>query len=428
MDTSPIVAIVFVVFLSLVSLGVIVHFLLNIADRKPDPSQLRLITGLFSVVVTCLVVLLGLMPGVQKAVGSASSSTALIAFNVTGPPAIWLVIFSVTTRVFAVADTTQSDAMPLSAVLQTHYQSLGFRYYRDWFKDLEAFRTVIKPIELHFIDDLLPKVFYHGPYEVTKPADVRISTLFVYAGAHAVKFQRVCAKSRNGMPPSIYLPNTVSTGDGTVSACHFFLRNGELTKGGLHSHGVWAESPYKEVDALLIALYENDVVANGDYIYVDVPKYLDPSQHDYGRVDLALVADRRIKSFDVWEVAASIVSAERPVPLMFRDLYEDVSHTIEANSTRPQPTGDIARLFTGWGAALDQVFDGVLAVRGDSSAEATELRAFTCRVRQVIGANSQRTFQEFLQSPRSTDSVLCQLNRRRNLVLTGVTWSEARTS
>lgn len=45
-------------------------------------------------------------------------------------------------------------------------------------------------------------------------------------------------------------------------------------------------APFKDIDILLVTIYENDELDHGDYVYVDVSKYVDPAFADNASVDI----------------------------------------------------------------------------------------------------------------------------------------------
>jgi len=413
------VALIVDFLLGSISFGALLYLLVTRTREPLDAFHEKLAIGIFSVTVTTIVVILGLAFPIEV-IGNLTGRIGFVTFTLAGPPAIWVIIFVTTTRIFSPAHAN----VDLSPIIKPHYQSLGWNYYRDWVADLNSYRRVIEKSELHFIDDLLPKVFYHGRFELLKPQRVTNTTLFFFSSQGAVKFQRIRAEARsqNGNRSEIYLPQTSSTPEGRTTSLHF-IRNGDrLAQTGRHTHGEWKVAPFKDIDILLVAVYENDELDDGDYVYVDVSKYVDPAFSDSASVDVLIVSDRRLEEYNVWEVTASLTSTEKPVPLMFRNIDSQVN---KRNSGAVEKNLDqIAKLFCGWDVILDQAATGVLGtpvgIRSDDAEE------FFLKVRSALGdycpEDDARTFQGLFHRPRATDCVITRLKHQRNVILSTFTW------
>lgn len=409
-----------------VSLGMLFFFVAK-KDASPSHFHQKLAILIFSVTVTVMVVLLGALPETQKRVSEVAGNIGALTINIAGPAAVWAVVFLITTHVFgSKTDATQDErhALFLNGALELHYQTLGFDYYRVWHAKLNGFRRVIQNSELHFIDDLLPKVFYHGPHGLLKPREVVNSTLFIFGRGRAVKFQRIQGSVRTdgGERSRVYLPHTPSTPGGQISCLHFIRGENGISQTACHTHGDWKEAPLNKIDIMLVAIYENDEMENGDYVYVDVSKYIDLEQSDDATVELAVASDRPIEEFNVWEVSASLASTERPVPLMFRNLDgQDCARTpAEADKNREQ----IARMFEGWGRAMDRALAGSLGqVSGVSRAEVRDLLS---KVRETMsgGAADAQSFQHLFRKLPAADCVFSRLTHQRNVILSTFAWGE----
>ncbi len=417
------IALIFVVVIGMLSMRFLYFFFISRADDITDPFHQNLTIGAFSIVVTALLVLLGLMPATQTAVSSATGTIGIVTFNIAGPAAIWITVFMITARHFPVSNTPpEAQGSGLNLALERHYRMLGFVYYRDWFAGLSAVRSVIEKSEMYFIDDLLPKVFYHGPFGLIKPRDVISSTLFVYNKSKAVKFQRIQGQARNigGVRSQIYLTQTASTQGGEITCLHFILSGEHLLQTARHTHGEWKLAPVNTIDFLIVAVYENDEIDAGDYIYVDISKYIDLEQLEDATVEVAIVSDRGIEDFNVWEVSTSLASTEKPVPLMFHNLKAQTSK--RTNSDVEKNSCQISDMFGKWGLIMDRALDGKLGqTRGVSTAEVQELLTEVKRILAKDGSED-RTFQDLLQKPPAADCVVSKLKHQRNVILTTFSW------
>lgn len=409
-----------------VSLGMLFFFVAK-KDATPSHFQQKLAILIFSVTVTVMVVLLGALPETQKRVTEVAGHIGALTINLAGPAAVWAAVFLITTHVFganAGAPADERNTLVLNEALERHYRMLGFDYYRTWYANLNAFRRVIEKSELHFIDDLLPKVFYHGPYGLLKPREVVNSTLFIFGKGRAVKFQRIQGSVRtDGDKRSrVYLPHTPSTPGGQISCLHFIRGENGINQSACHTHGDWKEAPLNKIDIMLVAVYENDELESGDYVYVDVSKYIDLERMDDATVELAIVSDRPVEEFDVWEVSASLASTERPVPLMFRSLYSRAGRrtSAEAEKNREQ----IARMFKGWGKALDLALSGSLGQPTGVSRD--EVLRFLRKAKDTISDGETETdalsFQQLFQKLPAEDCVFSRLEHQRNVILSTFAW------
>ena len=424
-DIIRVVALIVDFLLGSISLGVLLYFFVARTDNSPSAFHQKLAIGIFSLAVTAIVVILGLaLP--TKVFGELSGSTGFITFTLAGPPAIWVMVFLITARVFG--DPTpiaspERDALNVGLEIVRHYKALGWDYYRDWRAELNSYRRVIEKSELHFIDDLLPKVFYHGRFGLLKPLGVTNTTLFFFSRRGAVKFQRIQATARieNGKRSEIYLPQTSSTPEGRTTCLHFIRNEDRLAQTGRHVHGEWKVAPFKNIDILLVAVYENDQLDDGDYVYVDVSKYVDLELMDNASLDLAIVSDRRIEEYNVWEVAASLVSTEKPVPLMFRKLDSQVTKrnvaAVEKNLEQ------VTKLFGDWGLVLDEAAKGLVGTT--TAVCADEVEEFFLKVKGALGdyqAEDGVTFQSLFHRPPATDCVITRLKHQQNVILSTFTW------
>lgn len=407
-----------------VSLGMLFFF---VAKREASTSHFhqKLAILIFSVTMTVMVVLLGALPETQKRVNEVVGSVGALTVNIAGPAAVWAAVFLITSHVFASKTCAVSDepyALVPNKALEQRDRMLGFDYYRTWYANLNAFRRVIEKSELHFIDDLLPKVFYHGPYGLLKPCRVINSTLFVFSKGRAVKLQRIqgSVRTEGEKRSRVYLPHTPSTPGGQISCLHFIRGENGITQTACHTHGDWKEAPLNNIDILLVAVYENDELENGDYVYVDVSKYVDLERMDDAVVELAVVSDRLIEEYNVWEVSASLASTEKPVPLMFRNLHSQAGGrtAAEADNNRER----IAKMFDGWGRALDHALSGRIGQpTGVSRDEALD---FLFKVKTTLSDGDAETssFQEVFRKLPAEDCVFSRLPRQRNVILSTFAW------
>lgn len=412
------------------SLGMLFFFLTR-TDGSPSAFHQRLAVGIFSMAVTIIVVLLGALPYTQENISEVAGKigigpTGVVTFNLIGPIAILVIVLKISRNAFISKSNTITERhIPvINEALERHYQMLGFTYYRNWLAELDSFRRVIKKSELHFIDDLLPKVFYHGPYGLLKPQNVINTTLFFFTQKRAVKFQRIQGTTHavGNKRPEVYLPQTSSTPQGQISCLHFIRNGNKIGQTACHTHGDWKEAPFNDLDLLLLAVYENDEIDAGDYVYVDISKYVDLGSMDDAIVNLMIVSDRRIEEFNVWEVSASLASMEKPVPLMFHNLD---SQTGKRTATDVEKNIEqITKMFEEWDIIIDQAVSGNLGQMVGVSRE--EVEKFLYKVKGVLASYNLDTdtssFRELFRNPSAEDCVVSKLKHQRNVILSTFAW------
>jgi hypothetical protein len=420
-----IVAMIFVISAAGVS-AAIIYSVVKRSNDSPSAFHQNIALVAFSIFVTAIVVLLGLVTLGTNPPASLQGRIGLITFNLAGPPAVWIVVFTVTARRFDLKSSANSNpgALIPGIDFERHYKLLGFDYYRNWKPALNQFRQVIDDSELSFIEDLLPKVFYHGPFDALKPEDVINTTLFVFSKGKAVKFQRIQGRVRTeGQRRSqVYLSQTSSTPNGQIACLHFIRSEERIRQTACHANGEWKVAPFDNIDIMLLAVYENDEVENGDYIYVDVSKYIDLARMDAATVEIAIAADRRIDEFCIWEVSASLASTERPVPLMFRRLENEPpkrnAADVDKNAQRA------TKLFDGWDTTLDQAFEGSLGQYNKVTRD--QVQDFLRNVKGILGVYDPepdtKSFHELFLGLRPADCVISTLKHQRNVILTTFTW------
>lgn len=353
-QTIQIVGIGFVILAAILSIALLAYLFISRGDHTASALVQRVAVCLISLVVTSVVVLLGMMPSTQKAVGETVGEWGLISFNLAGPPSVWLIVFFAISRSFSGAtDPVVAENDAVSQAFGGYLQALRFQRYEDWLSRLKRFHVVVSSSEHHFIEDLLPKVFFNGPADVRKPKDVVHSTLFFFKGDRAVKLQRIRGKvdaQGGGVRAKLYLPVTGSTPDGKVRSRLFVRDRARIVESIAHGSGEWWDPKREEFDVLVVARYENDSIASGDYVYVDTAKYVEAQGHSTADVSILICADRAIEEFQAWEVAASLFIADRPAPLVFREVMRDAWSTLIAE---PPPRMRIESELDDWVRLLD---------------------------------------------------------------------------
>jgi hypothetical protein len=306
----------------------------------------------------------------------------------------------------------------------------GFVYYRNWIKGLGKLGRAIERVEPTFIKDLFFNVFYHGPFDLVMPKNITHTTVFLFSKKEAVKLQRI--RGQRQLVPDIgaskvYLPQTCSTESGKTRGLHLIRRQGGIVEAAFHDHGEWRESQSDSFDMMLLALYENDESEIGDYVYVDIPKYVDLKKHHTAVAEIAIIADREIELFDVWEVSASLDITERPVPLMFRDIDNRKKPMRKPRKIKSN-FREVSKMLRGWDVLLDAAFRGQFGNADENLRE--EIREFLRKVQRILvseHATSETPLRDSLRTPAGRDCVTWQQESQRNVILTTFTWGKKKS-
>lgn len=292
----------------------------------------RVLTLAFiSLVATALGVLLGAMPGVQRAVADLSGPWGALVINLSGPPAIWAILFFVLCKFSPGEDV--ADATWSGLIAQREAAS-GFDDYKTWVAHLDACRPLVKKDEMHFIADILPNVFYSGNDETRRPSKAQVDTVFVFRKDVAVKFQVIeCSVEKPVNEIDVFCPGTASTVHGDIRSC--FFEDSDL---GLVPHMLggptWKSFQSKAVRGMLVAVYKNDVAGPGDYIYCDATKFINRARGQACQVSLTIVSDKKVATASCYDVAASLDTGRTPVALIFRRKSRD--HEVRKDEIAPR--------------------------------------------------------------------------------------------
>ena len=260
------------------------------------------------------------------------STVGFISITIIGPAALWLAALFIFNNI--VFKEGQSVIEKLSIPEMIDYVSSenekreGWENYYDWKDYLES----IKSGDIYqedFIKTMLSRVYYHGLKDYNKLKDVNLQSLFVYLGREKrIKFQIIKGKKEKD-PTDIYMAAIPSFQlDPDKVNAHYIIRNG---KGDLVDYGAMGQrvkSIPKNVDCLIIALY-NEELDRGDWIYVDLPKYVNDIVKNPAKMALSIVSTLPIEEFNIWEMRASRLISAVPAPLIFKKLRYSPTNSID---------------------------------------------------------------------------------------------------
>jgi hypothetical protein len=312
------------------SLGLFVYFFLQKRTMR-DEVQCHFALELLAIVITAFTAFLAIATGVVTQAATARGNFGFLTFYFVGPAAVWagaraLLTWAVPKVRFVMPSADVEGFMKLSE------DRLGWVDYSAWREKIGRFSDAIARMEMHFIDDLLPKVFYHGASNIHRPSEAQIRTVFIYRGTSIIKLQRIQGMySGIGERPRLYLPSTSSTTGGKLRSVHAFQEGCSVVDIHAHANGDWVPTMSDGIDCIVCTIYENDAVDVGDYLYIDTTKYVEQDPRAY--VELSVLSDVRFRNLQFWELRASTVSGRQPVPLIFRHLPGDGATDSVANKS-----------------------------------------------------------------------------------------------
>jgi hypothetical protein len=319
------------------------------------------------------------------------------------------------------------------AGLEEHERRHGFVYYRNWLGQLGEFGHAIERKGDAFIKELLFNVFCHGPFEIVMPENVTHSTVFLFSNAGAVKFQRIKGVKRSfgDRVSNVYLPQTCSTALGETKGIHFARYGKHIVDASLHEHGKWIDPKSDDAgnfDIMLLAVYKDDDPGIGDYVYVDIPKYIDLKQRARADVEIAMISHRELELFNVWEVSASLDTTERPVPLLFRNI-NNPKQTARKSTTIKSNFKEVAKMLGGWDIQLDQALAGDLGkTKETSKIEVQHLLQNALSILNDGDRTSGGSFRQFFRASAGRDCLTWRQQNQTNVILTTFIWGEVMSS
>lgn len=316
-----------------------------------------------------------------------------VTLSLVGPAALWLIALIVVTKLWK-DDDRPEIATPTPPVER------GLLPYSEWkFKHAGLnYLFTSYANEEYRVSEILTFAYFRAP-EKRKPIDVHIATAFIYFSPpdrpHEIcfiKLQRILGTSRTP-PTHVYHIFRPTLPGGSASSFMFVRAEGKLlgcAAGGPGSRR-WLSVETSSVDCLVVSTYPSGNPPEGDYAWIDVPKYSDSEVV----IDLSFLARRPIagegdRASKLWEVlpawSSAPASASSDVPVQFKLCTKGhVSHTRDEASLRR---------FSDWLPCLDAL------VR-----ERSALRDMTADVGQTTPADPLRFLDDLLASLRAATGV-----------------------
>ncbi|MGD2084575.1 MAG: hypothetical protein PVH61_00175 [Candidatus Aminicenantes bacterium] len=259
------------------------------------------------------------------------STVGIMSITIVGPAALWLAALFILNNIVFKEDQPVVEKLSLPEVIdymsRENEKREGWNNYCDWKQYLESIkRDNIQ--EEEFIRTMLSRVYYHGLKGYHKLKDVNLQTLLVYLGKDKrIKFQIIKGK-REKEPTNIYMAALASFKHNPDEVfAHYIIRDEEGVLKDFGPIGKGVKSVPQITDCLIIALY-NEALDRGDWIYVDLPKYVSDIVKNPAEMDLAILSTLPIEEFKIWEMRASRLIYTEPAPLLFREYKSSPAKSI----------------------------------------------------------------------------------------------------
>jgi hypothetical protein len=311
-----------------------------------------------------------------------------LALTVGGPATLWIVALVLFSYFYPEERIRLSGLEEALRVQRDLLARDGWLHYPQWKRQNDRFGTILGAGESSVVRNLL--WYAHFSPSGEKLESPTVSTVFVYLpGKRTLKFQRIHGEFR-GQKLSLHFAGRPSTDNGKV----WSVLLGSTDVGAMkvdESHTSLdfdgkevAELSSARVDALNVALYENDDPGEGDYTVVDLKRY---SSDGKGSINLGIV------SFDrpVYDVTFSrlkplhvVDGAEMPMALR----VEKAVNT------------EVDRLKTELGPWLRLLDARDANGRGISPKAGLILKTISEHLAEALKCAPQRCFQAIFGNPR----------------------------
>lgn len=277
------------------------------------------------------------------------ASLGVFTMAIAGPAAMWLAALVAFNYVFPEETLFRNtSAEEAEEWIRKAEKSAGWLQYSAWKDKLGNAVEVIEQDEEYFIGFLLPRVFYHG-HNDTKMATPRIDTAFIYLGDVSFKIQRIRGRRIDELAPEVYMTAVASLPKGETSPYYFIRRDDQIVHSGEIERGSWKKVTVRPVDCLLLTIYSDDLPKAGDWLYVDLGKYINKELSGSGSLSISVWSTRKIGNLNLWEMAASQLTNAHPVPLLFRRVRGQVEGGASVNPSN---------IFDPWFRLLDNYLEG----------------------------------------------------------------------
>lgn len=364
---------------------------------------------------------------------SIRGSIGAFTLTICGQAALWLVAFLIVQHFYPPAQIhSGSDRLASLADLEALGAEVdskdGWESYLQWKTHLKSLQDVVNKDEANPIEEWLNCVYYTGPVSGHSTLDnPTILTMFVYLPStlttNVLAFTRITGvRLKNQDHAGLYFgaKSTLASAVGRANSVLLLKKDNVLQE--IYADGTdpkrknWRDVSEDPIDCLIVKRYEEDIPEHGDWITVDVTKYLGNGAAK--EVFVGIISDRRVddNTLALWMLrrpSISVCSSNMGcIPLCFRRTKGAVLSDVGALSEALSP----------WLALLDrEVTTPTPTVHGEEANTAREfLNRCLAQIRKETITNC--TFTSLLGQPCFTERRSFHLEEVSNPVVVTFDW------
>jgi hypothetical protein len=207
--------------------------------------------------------------------------------------------------------------------------------YEVWITAIDKCRAVVEHDQWSFINEMLPKAYYHGPGEYRRLSEVSIHTYFFYTANTVYKIQRIDGKPSHDGPVHLYDPSSPSLATGKATSVIVTMNENKddvEVRGG--KAGTWIECNRQFAQAYILSKYDMDLLVQGDYLYLDLAKYVDGAAVADSDITLLVSCNKAILQPTIWEMHPSSLINRKPLPILFRRIPHNHGSGLKGNALK----------------------------------------------------------------------------------------------
>jgi len=246
----------------------------------------------------------------------------MAAITIGGPAVTWVATLLIFSYIFPLPAITSQSFVDTLRVQQLRE---GWRTFPEWVKELGPLRPVVERDEASQVRQVMDSTYYTGSgrQKINFPI---IQSLFVFfEGKGALKIQRVTGSK--GDVAEVYFKGHSTLGQSGTKSLLLAKTKDVVMVSDTGSKGDWTEIRSEFLDCLIISLYENEeMLPEGDFIYVNTPKYL---QSGTATLDVGILAAQDIADPKVWLLRGFPYPLHDEVPVVFKRVFAPWDHKVD---------------------------------------------------------------------------------------------------
>jgi len=250
-----------------------------------------------------------------------SGTIGVAAIALGGPAAMWVISLYVVHALFPFHPITTDNLIDIARRSELKN---GWTTFPDWMKQLGDLQELINQDEASQVRQVLDSAYYPGEGK-KKISDPVIQALYVYVDKQTIRFLRLTGK--NPGTADIYFKAHTTVSGGTTSLL-LARRDDTITISDTGGKGDWSQvsaDRSNPVDCLILTLYDEPMLPQGDLLYMNTTKYLGS-----GKLSLSagIIAPQGINKPRVWQVRPFPL-ATNEIPAAFKSLPIKMENTLD---------------------------------------------------------------------------------------------------